>query len=50
LAEVEEPITPRAALAGGRTEVFAVYKKLSAREIERGFRIVHIDVVCLEQI
>ena len=44
LAELPEPITPRACLSGGRTEVFSPYRKLSDREIRQGFRIVHIDV------
>lgn len=42
---IDEPIQPRACLYGGRTEVFAVYKKLSDKEIRQGDRIVHLDVV-----
>lgn len=50
MMDVEEPITPRACLYGGRTELFAVYKKLSKAEILRGDRIVHLDVVRIEHL
>ena len=45
LVETEEPLEVRAALAGGRTEVFMPFCRLSDHEIQAGVRIRHIDVV-----
>ena len=47
LVETEEPLEVRAALAGGRTEVFMPFCRLSDHEIQAGVRIRHIDVVCI---
>ncbi len=42
-----EPITARAALKGGRTEVFYLSIELTDEQIENGFRIRYIDFVSL---
>ncbi len=42
-----EPITPRATLKGGRTEVFCLSLELSEEQIRQGFRIRFIDFVSL---
>lgn len=40
-----EPIHPRAALKGGRTETFVLHKELTNEEIAHGLQIHHLDIV-----